>query len=1033
MLRRPHLKCLLVLCLGFFVGLSGCAKTVTAPQEQNATAIPQKPSVTAKPRKQSGTTKKSPQSGELKRLLEEGRKAHRTADYSKALEKYEEGLRRAEASGNRIMIAQFHSGIGTVCRDLGEYDQALQHLERALAIKREIGNRRGEGWELSHISSVYGNLGQYDRALEYREQALAIKRKTHDRAGEGADLSGVGWIYRQLGQYQKALEYYNLALPIRREVKDRMGEGATLGSIGDVYYLLGQYERALQVLEQSLAIRRETRDRRGEANDLTGIGIVYRWLDLSDKALEYHQQALSIRREIRDRRGEAATLNSIANVYRNVRQNDKALQYLEPALAIQKDIKNRQGEGDALSSMGLAYLGLGQNQKALQYFDQSLAIRREIKDQRGEGIDLTYIGFGYRNLGRQDQAHRALSQGLKICLEVGGPEHIWRAQRGLGSVEARLGRYDEAITHYEQALEAIESIRGALSEEQAKTAFMQNKLQVYDELIVLLQTLHGKNPSKGYDRKSLEIFERKQGRAFLEEMGKSGARNFAGLPEAVRARESELEGRLTQLQSTLGEERSKPAKDRNDVQLRSLEQQLTQAQTAQEVLREEIRVGYPDYYALKYPRPATLSELQEKVLKPGEMILVYGVLEKTTSLWVIAKDQFKLFSIGIGDSEIESKVTTFRKGLQAVLEAIQRRETVENFSGILKSSLQDLQQNGRELYALLVPEAAHQIISQAGTLYVVPTGHLYALPFEALLAPGKSGAKELTYLVEMHSIAYLSSASLLKVLREAKSRKKETAQHPLLAFANPVYEGMKPSLPKGIPLRASDPNATASPESSSAVMDMRARSYMQLLGGGFPELPDTEDEAKEIRAILAAPEQSQPLQLREAASRSNVFRFNKENRLDDYRYLVFACHGVLPGEIDPVTQPALVLSHPDPKTQMDGFLTMADVFGLQLNADLVTLSACNTGRGQAQKGEGVIGLTRAFMYAGTPAISVTLWSVESKSAKVLSTGFFNNLKAGQSRAESLRASKLRMIRSEAGEYNHHPFFWAPVVIFGDGS
>jgi CHAT domain-containing protein len=159
---------------------------------------------------------------------------------------------------------------------------------------------------------------------------------------------------------------------------------------------------------------------------------------------------------------------------------------------------------------------------------------------------------------------------------------------------------------------------------------------------------------------------------------------------------------------------------------------------------------------------------------------------------------------------------------------------------------------------------------------------------------------------------------------------------------------------------------------------------------------------------------------------------NSTETLDDYRYVIFACHGILPEEIDRVTQPTLVLSDPDPQTAEAGYLTMADVFALSLNADLVALSACNTGRGKTVKGEGVMGLTRAFMYAGTPAITVTLWSVETHSAKTVNVGFFKNLKEGKGRAEALRDIKLDMIRGEYGEQWRKPFYWGPTVIFGDG-
>lgn len=171
--------------------------------------------------------------------------------------------------------------------------------------------------------------------------------------------------------------------------------------------------------------------------------------------------------------------------------------------------------------------------------------------------------------------------------------------------------------------------------------------------------------------------------------------------------------------------------------------------------------------------------------------------------------------------------------------------------------------------------------------------------------------------------------------------------------------------------------------------------------------------------------------MRQDASRSNILKLNEAQKLADYKYVVFSCHGVIPNATNGVKQPALVLSQPDP-VGGTGFLTMADTFSLRFDADLVTLSACNTGRGQEVRGEGIIGLTRAFMYAGTPSISVTLWPVESMSEKRLSTGLYENLAAGLGRAEALRQIKLRMIHGEEDESYRYPFFWAPMVLFGDG-
>ncbi len=326
-------------------------------------------------------------------------------------------------------------------------------------------------------------------------------------------------------------------------------------------------------------------------------------------------------------------------------------------------------------------------------------------------------------------------------------------------------------------------------------------------------------------------------------------------------------------------------------------------------------------------------------------------------------------------------------------------------------------------------------------LHIVPTGPLYALPFEALVPspptplPKGEGGMIVHYLIEDIPIGYLSSASLLKTLRAAQKRRKATAPYPLLAFADPVYGSQGP----GETRQVADEDAY----DTISIQALRDQMYRGLLLGKadgspkidpkgdldkFMELPETAEEARMIKALLEAPDESTPLQLRENASRDNVFDFNAAERLDDYQYIVFATHGVLPGEVDYIKQPALVLSYPE----NGGYLTMADVFGLRLNAKLVSLSACNTGSGEHVRGEGVMGLTRAFMYAGTPVTAVTLWSVETFSARELDVGLFEHLKAGQSPIHALQTIKLRMLRGEKGEDYIHPYYWAPFVMFGDG-
>ncbi len=392
---------------------------------------------------------------------------------------------------------------------------------------------------------------------------------------------------------------------------------------------------------------------------------------------------------------------------------------------------------------------------------------------------------------------------------------------------------------------------------------------------------------------------------------------------------------------------------------------------------------------------------------------VYNVMREHTALWVITPKTMQIYTLPVGEQALQEKIANVRETMMDDW-TISRGLSLPDKKTPQASQSEEIPflQVSHELYKLLIPEVVRLMLTstqegeQERRLNIVPTGPLYALPFELLLTYPAKDVQHVHYLVEDIPISYLSSASLLKILRETLARRTSTARYPLLAFAHPAY-------------------SREASQDKSNIPNLRAQAYRDLLSDLFAELPETADEARAIADVLNAPQESGSLQLRENASRTRVFELHDSGRLDDYHYLLFAMHGVLPEEVEHVAQSALVLS--------DDFLTMADVFGLQLNAGLVSLSACNTGMGTRVKGEGVMGLTRAFMYAGTPTVAVTLWSVESLSAKELDIGFFHHLNEGKSPARALQTIKVHMLQGKYGEKYRYPYYWAPFVAFGDGS
>jgi CHAT domain-containing protein len=314
---------------------------------------------------------------------------------------------------------------------------------------------------------------------------------------------------------------------------------------------------------------------------------------------------------------------------------------------------------------------------------------------------------------------------------------------------------------------------------------------------------------------------------------------------------------------------------------------------------------------------------------------------------------------------------------------------------------------------MLVPGALASVVRDAKSLIVVPSGSLYLLAFESLVTrdPATWPPLHPRYLVDdvPGGISYVPSASLLATVRGAAAA--GSRRDPLVAFANPAYPA--PS--------ADERGAHAHGRGVTRGASLR----------DIPRIPGTDREARAVFAKLRRqPVAGRDLIEGDAATRDRVLALSDAGTLRRYRYLLFATHAVLPNEVDGVTLPSIVLAHPERGTAY-GFLTVADILRLSLDADFVALSACNTGIEQPPSGDGISGLTRAFLYAGTPGISVTLWPVDDRAAPRITPPFFKLMNDGATPAAALRSAKLAMLRAPEAVFRH-PYAWAPSVVFGDG-
>ncbi|OQW90402.1 MAG: hypothetical protein BWK79_19985, partial [Beggiatoa sp. IS2] len=493
---------------------------------------------------------------ELERLQEEGEQAYSQSKYPLAVEKWQIGLERSQELKDKRYISRFLGNLGAIYLHLEQYSTALEYYKKVLVIDKEIGDHREEGSNLNNLGLVYFYLGQHSKALEYLQQDLAINEKLGNERGKGIDLANLGMVYYDLGQYPKALNSYQQALSIARDHSYRSMEGAILGNIGSVYRSLGQYPSALNYQLQSLIIFNELGDKNEAKKTLTNIGNVYDDLGQYSKALSIYQQALSISKEFIDKRGEGSTLGNIGSVYQKLGQYHEALEYSQKALSIFREIGNRSEEKKDMANIGGIYAKLGQYPDALNYYQQALSIAKELNT-----------------------------------------DDLWEIQANLASLEVFLNQSEVAINHYDEAINNLETLRTSLTSSlessgialsELKTQFMKDKFHIYDEFITLLQTEHQKHPDQGYDRKAFEVFEKKQGRVFLEQMGKSTAWRFTGVPEDISIKDRELENQVAAARKNLSDAYAKG----KDVDSSSFRQHLETVEKAQRDFEEKLKADY---------------------------------------------------------------------------------------------------------------------------------------------------------------------------------------------------------------------------------------------------------------------------------------------------------------------------------------------------------------------------------------------------------------------------------------------------------
>ena len=919
--------------------------------------------------------------GEAITLNNIGKIYNSLGEKQKALDFFNQALPLRRAVGDRGGEANTLTGIGSVYSDLGEKYKALEFYNQALPLYRAVGNRGWEATTLNNIGSVYSDLGEKQQALGFYNQALPLLRAVGDRRGEASTLSNIGKVYSDSGEKQQALEFYNQALPLRRAVGDRGGEASTLTGIGSVYSDLGEKQKALEFYNQALPLRRAVGDRGGEATTLNNIGLIYDDLGEKDKALEFYNQALPLLRAVGDRGGEATTLTNIGAVYNSLGEKQQALEFFNQALLLLRAVGEQGGEAATLSNIGGVYSDLGEEDKALEFYNQALLLSQAVGDRGGEAATLNNIGAVYNSLGEKQQALEFYNQALPLRRAVGDRDGEATTLSNIAFLQRSQGNLDEALSQIEAAIKIIEDLRTKIGSQELRASYFATVQNYYQFYIDLLMQLHQQNPNQGYDAKALQASESARARSLVEQLTEAGLDLKTGLAPALAAEEK----RLTQALNAADQKRLNLVNDPqgySNADLEAVKAEIDALLQQLQTLEAKIRQANPAYANLKYPQPLTLEEIQSKILDDNTLLLQYALGEERSYLFLVSKTDLKTYELP-AKAEIEAAVEQYRALLQS-----------PNFTNLSQ---------GQKLSQMLLGPIAGELKGQR--LAIVGNGKLQLLPFAAL--PWGSGAN-LAPLLASHEIVTLPSATSLAVQRQ-QWQNRPAATQAVAVLADPVFKANDPRLGN---------NSLQADAGDLSQFDSLIRNSC----GDFERLPHTATEAEQILALVPDAQEFSAL-----GFEANYATATSPH-LRDYQIVHFATHGCI--QDNPLLS-NLALSFFDANGQKaeTSLLKLQDIYNLELNADLVVLSACQTGTGKEVQGEGVVGLTRGFMYAGARRVTVSLWSVNDRATASLMSDYYRQmLERGLDPAAALRQAQLAMWQSES---YRAPYYWAAFTLQGD--
>ncbi|MCS6860433.1 MAG: CHAT domain-containing protein [Abditibacteriales bacterium] len=953
-------------------------------------------------------------------LYEEGRRAQEAQKTDEAIAKWTAAAQATQAAGDKFSAAFLyrHVAMWHLTQRRGKEAKAMCLTAWEL-LPSSTPDAALQSRTLAALGECHYVLEEFDEAVQRYEQASAVNAAAGYEKWFADDLRDAGIVSRSQGQLHVAHNYSRRALEIYKRLAPVSLDVATvLNQLGSIHREWGRMAEAQDYHTRALSLcERIRRDASREpphperditlARTLNSLGIVTAQRGHIEDAYGYCARALTILERVAPNSSDLAnTLNNLGNISWFRADWDAARDYYTRALKIREALMPGSLEvATILNNIGSAAFRCDDLQTAHDAYARALAIfQRRIPQSLPTAMCLVSLGEVACLRGElptaEDYVRRALAIAEKIAPQS---RYVATTLNALGEVAYRRGDWKAARDAYTRAL----SIQERLAPDSIGVAHILHKIgathwheQRLTDALPLLQravdlielnrrriasvetrslmmtqhteiytTLLEARLALNDPAGAFEVLERAHARSLVEMLAERGADFTADAPAELLQKQRELDKKRDDVYRRLSGLNS----DKDTALIEQLQEQVKALAIEQRQLANEIRRASPQYAALQYPQPLNLQETQGE-LEEGTLLLAYWVDKNTCVLFSVSRTELQVHRLPVRESDLRDRIGKFRAAL------VQRG---------------DFRPLARDLYDVLLRPAQAQI-DRAERVLICPDGPLHTLPFAALVERGSQGreAKE-RYVVEAKPLHVAASMSVYAELRKAPPPPNPpTAQPPkLLALGDPVYEA------------------------TTDAAKQAARDFVTR-GGKLTPLPHTRQELQAIQSLYG---KQATIRLGKDASETAVKREATQARI-----IHFACHGIL-DDRNPLGS-ALALSAEE--EQEDGFLRAYEILEkVRLDADLVVLSACQSGLGAEMKNEGIVGMTRAFQFAGAKNVMVSLWEIMDKSTAQLMAEFYRHLKAGKRKDEALQQAQVKLLKDSP---YRHPYYWAPFVLVGNG-